>query len=310
MAGTESVIPTANQLGGGGGGGPHTHPFVSATGKPTANSATGTVADPTGAVPAVLSVNAYNTASSGTVMGTATCTATTAPTGQAGPIDILSTLPGDELHYCSGRYFPHPATDPATQLLTTLFLKHIIYGRSYWLCNRFCRQFCSQGLGHVPGRDNGHFSKYGAVLHLRNNLWRQWTNYFFALPDLRGRAVVGAGQGAGLSSYDLGQLAGTEISTATNAQLPPQHITYCYLKNYTRCKYLGRWSNTRKWCICFANKRRTALWAGGGSVAMKTYPGTLTTGINTGGPTPFPTLHPVLALNCLVCIQNVFPARN
>ena len=30
----------------------------------------------------------------------------------------------------------------------------------------------------------------------------------FALPDLRGRAVVSAGQGPGLSPYDLGQVSG------------------------------------------------------------------------------------------------------
>lgn len=84
IGGTESVTPTGNQLGG------HTHPFVSATGKPTANSSVGTVADPTNAVPAVISVNAYNTATSGAVMGAVTCTTTTAPAGQGGPLDIIS----------------------------------------------------------------------------------------------------------------------------------------------------------------------------------------------------------------------------
>jgi microcystin-dependent protein len=32
----------------------------------------------------------------------------------------------------------------------------------------------------------------------------------FALPDLRARAVVGAGQGVGLTAYAIGQAAGTE----------------------------------------------------------------------------------------------------
>ena len=32
----------------------------------------------------------------------------------------------------------------------------------------------------------------------------------FALPDLRARVVVGAGQGGGLASYAIGQAAGTE----------------------------------------------------------------------------------------------------
>ncbi|AXY75047.1 phage tail protein [Paraflavitalea soli] len=83
-AGTENVTILTTQLAS------HTHTFVSATGKPTANSAVGTVADPTNAVPAALSINAYNSASSGSVMGTATCTATTAPTGQTNPTPIIS----------------------------------------------------------------------------------------------------------------------------------------------------------------------------------------------------------------------------
>lgn len=42
----------------------------------------------------------------------------------------------------------------------------------------------------------------------------------FALPDLRGRTVVNAGQGPGLSSYPIGKKAGTETVTLTLPQLP------------------------------------------------------------------------------------------
>jgi microcystin-dependent protein len=42
----------------------------------------------------------------------------------------------------------------------------------------------------------------------------------FALPDLRGRAAVGFGQGPGLSNYDLGQSTGSEMVTLTVAQIP------------------------------------------------------------------------------------------
>ncbi len=38
----------------------------------------------------------------------------------------------------------------------------------------------------------------------------------FALPDLRGRVVVGMGQGAGLSPYVIGQSGGTESKTFTH----------------------------------------------------------------------------------------------
>ncbi len=42
----------------------------------------------------------------------------------------------------------------------------------------------------------------------------------FALPDLRGRAVVGAGQGPGLGNVQLGEQLGTPTTTLTNAQMP------------------------------------------------------------------------------------------
>lgn len=42
----------------------------------------------------------------------------------------------------------------------------------------------------------------------------------FALPDLRGRAPIGQGQGPGLSNYFLGQTGGQESFTLTTAQMP------------------------------------------------------------------------------------------
>lgn len=42
----------------------------------------------------------------------------------------------------------------------------------------------------------------------------------FALPDLRGRAPLGQGQGPQLSSYQLGQTSGAETSTLSASHLP------------------------------------------------------------------------------------------
>ena len=42
----------------------------------------------------------------------------------------------------------------------------------------------------------------------------------FALPDLIGRAAIGAGNGLGLSSYRLGQKGGQERVTLNHAQMP------------------------------------------------------------------------------------------
>src|SRR5438105_10342167 len=47
----------------------------------------------------------------------------------------------------------------------------------------------------------------------------------FALPDLRGRAPVGQGQGPGLSNITLGEASGTESITLTIANMPGHNHT-------------------------------------------------------------------------------------
>src|SRR4026208_629039 len=42
----------------------------------------------------------------------------------------------------------------------------------------------------------------------------------FALPDLRGRTAIHAGQGPGLSNYDLGQQGGQESRVLIQNQIP------------------------------------------------------------------------------------------
>jgi len=42
----------------------------------------------------------------------------------------------------------------------------------------------------------------------------------FALPDLRGRTIIGAGQGPGLANYALGETTGTPTVTLSEAQMP------------------------------------------------------------------------------------------
>src|SRR5438132_3777791 len=50
----------------------------------------------------------------------------------------------------------------------------------------------------------------------------------FALPDLRSRAPVGAGQGPGLSNIDLGEVSGAESATLLINNLPSHnHSVMC-----------------------------------------------------------------------------------
>jgi microcystin-dependent protein len=47
----------------------------------------------------------------------------------------------------------------------------------------------------------------------------------FGLPDFRGRWAVGAGQGPGLTSIDLGEMAGVENLTLLSTNLPAHNHT-------------------------------------------------------------------------------------
>src|SRR6478672_6336150 len=47
----------------------------------------------------------------------------------------------------------------------------------------------------------------------------------FALPDLRGRAPIGQGQGPGLTPITLGEQAGTESVTVLSSQMPAHNHT-------------------------------------------------------------------------------------
>ena len=125
----------------------------------------------------------------------------------------------------------------------------------------------------------------------------------FALPDLRGRVPVSAGQGPGLSNYVLGEMIGTENVTLTINQMP------------THTHFVNANAATGN-----AGSPSGAIWAEG---AGRPPPSTYTTGAPgspvtmsssalqpVGGNQPHPVLQPLLALNYIICLQGIFPTRN
>jgi microcystin-dependent protein len=126
----------------------------------------------------------------------------------------------------------------------------------------------------------------------------------FALPDLRGRAAVGFGQGPGLSNYDLGQSTGSEMVTLTVGQMPAHnHLVAANAATATASSPGG------------ADLAQSDLR---GTGAVNTYstppmsaPVTLdpATVQPSGGSGPHPNIQPVLALNYIIALQGIFPSR-
>lgn len=113
----------------------------------------------------------------------------------------------------------------------------------------------------------------------------------FALPDLRGRTPIGAGQGPGLSNRILGEMAGDEAEALTLAQIPAHgHPTPAASGEQT------------------TNRATNGAPARGGvyGVADTVGPGTG----SAGGSQPHNNMQPYLGLNYIICLEGIYPSRN
>jgi len=117
----------------------------------------------------------------------------------------------------------------------------------------------------------------------------------FSLPDLRGRAPVGQGQGPGLSQYAIGQQGGTETVTLQTGQLPAHSHG------------------------ATGSSEATAKSPGGAvpgfTAAASSYATTLDNPMNaqfigtTGGGQPHPNVQPYLAISWCICVAGIYPSR-
>jgi len=127
----------------------------------------------------------------------------------------------------------------------------------------------------------------------------------FALPDLRGRFPNSSGQGPGLSSYDLGQVGGTETVTQIINQMPA-HVHGYTIPATAADAATGDPSATTVLATVVAT-------TGAVSIYKAAAPTVQMTGGNTapsGGSQPMPTLNPYLTLNYCIALEGIFPSRN
>lgn len=122
----------------------------------------------------------------------------------------------------------------------------------------------------------------------------------FGLPDMRGRALIGVGQGPGLSDHQVGEMGGTENSTLAPSNLPPHAHTVAPLGSSNDATSI---SPTGK---VAASKARTTLYAD--PVNLVTMAPAQTSVVGNG--LPFNNMQPYLAVNCFIALQGVFPSRN
>lgn len=125
----------------------------------------------------------------------------------------------------------------------------------------------------------------------------------FALPDLRGRVIVGQGQLTGGSNYMPGQVGGTENVTLVQAQIPAHTHTF----SGTVQAGSDAFNNTP--AGAYPGDSGDPQYASGtanGSLNQATLAGGV---LSPVGGQPHENRMPTLVLNYAIAVQGYFPSR-
>lgn len=129
----------------------------------------------------------------------------------------------------------------------------------------------------------------------------------FGLPNLMGRVPIGAGQGQGLSLYDLGEIGGLEQVTLTNAQLPPHiHTIKTRELSFPAGAANNSYNPLGNYMGAAASTPLYATSAGSGSIPVKA---NIQAAPFHPANDPVNNMQPYLTLNFSISLQGVFPAR-
>jgi len=129
----------------------------------------------------------------------------------------------------------------------------------------------------------------------------------FGLPDLRGRAALGQGNGSGLTNRSLGQKSGQQRVTLTNSSLPSHtHATASVVKGTSAVGDGGTAADGEY----MAASATLGLWAKDGSLDnMQNGTATVTIQPN-GGNQGHNNLAPYLGIKYIIQLFGTYPTRN
>ena len=148
----------------------------------------------------------------------------------------------------------------------------------------------------------------------------QQNTALFALPDLRGRVMIGTGQGLGLPNYDVGEVGGNFQISLTGQNLPTHAHTF------TSTSTLQASTTKAQTQVPAANSMIAHAIDGSpsGTAQPDIYipSGSSTNAVNlaglnvagtigpAGGSLPFASMNPFLAVTFIIMLQGIFPSRN
>ena len=129
----------------------------------------------------------------------------------------------------------------------------------------------------------------------------------FALPNLNGLTPLRAGQGPGLSLYDLGEQTGSQTVSLLQSEMPSHGHTFSATANAGTAGRVEQRPARRRATTAARRSSTTAtiyLPSGAPNTAMSP----LCTSVY-GGSQPHNNMQPYLGLNFCIALQGVFPPR-
>jgi microcystin-dependent protein len=129
----------------------------------------------------------------------------------------------------------------------------------------------------------------------------------FALPDLRSRVAIGAGQSTTGSNYALGQVGGTE-SVTLNVNQMPAHVHMVQVQAQIQANADAASLDSPEGNVP-APGDIYAFATDGTTLAAGTLVGTGTM-TPTGSNQPISLIQPVIGIAMCICMYGIFPSRN
>jgi microcystin-dependent protein len=151
-------------------------------------------------------------------------------------------------------------------------------------------------------------AQYDALFALLGTTYGGDGQNTFALPDLRSRISIHAGQGSGLSNYVLGEMAGTENTTLLSINMPVHNhsmLTFSVKQAASTATASGVDMPTNAYPASgvqeFLNSSDGNLMGSYSSMSVAPI---------AGSSMPISIVQPYLAMNYIIAVEGIFPSRN
>ena len=149
-------------------------------------------------------------------------------------------------------------------------------------------------------------SQYTALFAILGTTYGGNGQVTFALPDMRGRAPIGFGQGAGLSDYELGETLGKESTTLTLNNLPPHNHP---MTGTVQIQANDSSADADGPIGAYLGTPGSPIYSSSQNSFIADPLVTLNTGI-MGNSYPVAFQQPLMAVNYIICLEGLFPSRD